>query len=108
MKEDICRMVREFHSNGVIPKGGNASFLVLIPKVENPQHLKQFRPISLIGCCYKILAKILSKRLKEVLPTLIDEAQSAFLGERNILDSVMVANKIVDEVKVKKKKVLYF
>lgn len=102
MKRDICRMMDELHLNGVIPKGDNASFFVLIPKVENPQQLNQFRPISLIGCRYKILAKILFKSLKEALPSLIDEGQSTFLGERNIVDSVMVANEIVDEAEAKK------
>lgn len=106
LKDDIYYMVDEFHSNGVILRGGNASFLVLIPKAENPQELNQYRPISLIGCCYKILAKILSKRLREALPSLIDESQSTFLGECNILDSMMVANEVVDEAK-KRKSVLY-
>lgn len=108
LKEDVCRMMREFHANGVIPRGGNASFIVLIPKVENSQQLNHYRPISLVGCCYKILAKLLSKRLKVVLPCLIDEGQLAFLGGRNILDSVLVANETVDEVKKRKKSCLIF
>lgn len=102
LKEDVCHMMREFHSNGMIPREGNASFLVLIPKMENPQHLNHFRPKSLIGCCYKILAKILYKRLRVVLPVLIDECQSVFLGGQNILDSVLIANKVVDEAKRRK------
>lgn len=92
-------MMIEFHSNSVIPRGGNASFFVFIPKMENPQHLNHFRPMSLIGCCYKIMVKILSKWLREVLPDLIDECQSTFLGGQNILDSVLVANEIVDGAK---------
>lgn len=102
MEDDIFCMVEEFHSNRVIPIGGNASFLVLILKVENPQHLNHFRPISLIRCCYKILAKILSNRIREVLPSLINESQSAFPGGRNILNSVLMVNEIVDEVKNRK------
>ena len=95
-------MVHEFHSNGTIPRGGNASFIVLIPKVENPQHLNHFRPISLFGCCYKILSKILANQLREALPSLIDERQSAFIRGCNILDSVLVANEVVDEAKKRK------
>ena len=102
LEEDVYRMMREFHSNGTIPRGGNASFLFLIPKSENPQQLNHYRPISLIRCCYKILAKLLSNQLREVLPELIDERQSAFLGGRSILDSIMVANEIVKEVRRKK------
>lgn len=34
MKEDICHLFHEFHNNEMISRCGNASFLVLIPKVE--------------------------------------------------------------------------
>ena len=47
-------------------------FIILIPKVENPQSLKEFRAISLFGCMFKIVAKVLANRLKKVLPRLID------------------------------------
>ena len=55
----------EFIVNGVFPKGSNASFLALIPKVHDPQNLNEYRPISLVGCIYKIVAKLLARRLKE-------------------------------------------
>lgn len=35
LKDDIMRFMREFHSYGVLPRGGNPSFITLIPKVEN-------------------------------------------------------------------------
>lgn len=108
LHDGIIRMVKEFHSNDVMPHGCNASFLSLIPKIQNPQHLSHFRPISLIGSYYKIIAKILSKRLSIVLPSLIDECQSAFIGQRSIMDSMLVANEVVEEVKAKRKYVLIF
>jgi len=62
----------KFHANGVILRGCHSSFITLIPKVENPQSLKEFRAISLFGCMFKIVAKVLANRLKKVLPRLID------------------------------------
>jgi len=53
----------EFHRNRKLTKGINSTFIVLIPKVDNPQHLNDFRPISLVGSMYKILAKVLANRL---------------------------------------------
>jgi len=41
-------MMMEFRENGVLPRGGNPSFIALIPKKENPQGLNEFRPISLV------------------------------------------------------------
>ncbi|KHN07156.1 hypothetical protein glysoja_032017, partial [Glycine soja] len=58
-----------------------------------------FRPISLVGCMYKILTKILSWRIKPVLARVIDDCQSAFLEGRQLLHSVLVVNETLDEVK---------
>ena len=70
--------VKFFHKEGKISKGCNASFFTLIPKSENPQSLEEYRPISLVGCLYKILTKVLSNRIKKVIEKVIDGSQSAF------------------------------
>ena len=81
LKPDFRRFVDEFHVNGSFPKGSNASFLALIPKINHPQSFNEYRPISLIGCMYKIIAKLLANRLRKVMPGLIDERQSAFVKD---------------------------
>ena len=84
------------------------SFISLIPKVVNPQQIGEFRPIALVGGIYKILAKVLAGRLAKVLDSVISESQSAFIGKRNILDGVMIASEVIDEVKKSKKKAFLF
>jgi len=61
------------------------------------------RLISLVGSAYKIITKILSRRLKQVLPSLIGETQTAFVSRRQILDGALIANEIVNRLKRKRK-----
>jgi len=49
----------------------NATFLALIPKIENSEEPEGFRPIMLCNVIYKILATIMVNRLKPILPELI-------------------------------------
>ncbi|CAJ2668643.1 unnamed protein product [Trifolium pratense] len=50
LRGDIMRFISEFHRNGKLTKGINSTFIALIPKVDSPQRLNDFRPISLVGC----------------------------------------------------------
>lgn len=60
IKKYFCEMLLEFHSRGKLSKELNDTFFTLIPKVPNPLELREFRPISLVGYAYKLLAKILA------------------------------------------------
>ena len=103
LEKDVVEVVKYFYKEEKIPKGCNASFLTLIPKTENPQSLEEYRPISLVGCVYKILTKLLSNRIKKVIEKVINGTQSAFLSNRGLLDSVLVVNEVMDELRRRKK-----
>ena len=79
LKDNVMNFMRDFHTSGILGDGLNVSFISLIPKVANPVSINYFRPISLVGSIYKILAKTLANRLKCVLGPLISDTQSAFL-----------------------------
>ncbi|GKC71592.1 hypothetical protein Tco_1117475, partial [Tanacetum coccineum] len=81
---DVCEAVRYFFKFSDLPKGCNSSFIALIPKIPDANLVKDFRPISLIGSIYKIIAKILTNRLVDVLGGIINEVQSAFIKDRQI------------------------
>lgn len=70
----------------------NTAFIALIPKTENSSGFDDFRPISMVGCIYKMVAKILACRLQKVIDSLIGAQQSAFIQGRQILDGAFIAS----------------
>lgn len=71
----------------------------LIPKVLNPKQVPEYKPIALCSTHYKIIAKILTKRLQPLLRALISDKQSAFVPERAISDNVLITHEILHYLK---------
>lgn len=57
--------------------------------------MTEFRLISLSNITYKLIAKVLSNRLKAMLPQIITENQSIVLSEHLITNNILVAFKIM-------------
>jgi hypothetical protein len=91
LKEEVINAVKVFFVTGRMPEGVNDTAIVLIPKIEQPETLKDFRPISLCTVLYKVLAKCMVNRLRPILGELISANQSAFVPGRLITDNALVA-----------------
>ncbi|GJY58810.1 putative RNA-directed DNA polymerase, eukaryota, reverse transcriptase zinc-binding domain protein, partial [Tanacetum coccineum] len=108
IEEDVVRFVNEFFLSGYFPKGCNSSFITLIPKVTNAKFVSDFCPISLIGCQYKIIGKILVNRLSSMIGSCISAEQSDFIKGRNILDSPFILNKALAWYRNRKRRLMIF
>lgn len=65
-------------------------------------------PISLIGCMYKLISKLLALWLKKVVGSVVNEVQSAYIEGRNIFDGPLIMNEIHSWAKKSKKKIFLF
>jgi len=106
VKHEVRTMFDQFYANEKLPKSFLSYFVTLIPKVKAPLSLKKFRPISLLGCLYKILSKVLAAILAKVMHSIISVSQLAFLKGRHLVDGVLVVNEVVDLAKKSKRECL--
>lgn len=63
IKSDLLMAFNEFYERGTINMSMNSTFIILIPKKEGLLCPKDFRSINLISSVYKIISKVLSKRI---------------------------------------------
>ena len=68
----ICMVLNVLNMNMSI-SSINRTNITLVPKINNPSKMTDFRPISLSNVVYKLIAKVLANRLKVVLPHIIFE-----------------------------------
>jgi len=101
--DDFIQYIKHFFETASFHPSINTTWVTLIPKKKGSLDVADVRLISLVGSAYKIITKILSRRLKQVLPSLIGETQTAFVSRRQILDGALIANEIVNCLKRKRK-----
>ena len=73
------RLFKEFHETGKFVRNLNTTFIVMVSKKSGAEDFKDFKPISLVGSMYKLLAKVLANRLKRVMGKLINKAEHIFV-----------------------------
>lgn len=88
--------LQHFHSHQVFERSFNATYVALIPKKIGVAALRDYRPINLISGVYKIIAKVLTERLKRVVNKLVNTHQMTFIKGRQIMDAAFIANECVD------------
>ncbi|KAL3693271.1 hypothetical protein R1sor_006922 [Riccia sorocarpa] len=65
----------EFWRTKTLGKKSLSAVVKLLPKTDERQYLRNWRPISLLPVIYKIAARILATRIKKLVPRLVDEEQ---------------------------------
>lgn len=95
----IFQYCKGLSSDFPFPADLNDIDVILIPKKDKADTIKDLQLIAICNVLYKILAKVLSNRLKEILPGVIMENQSDFVPRRNITDNVLMAFKVLHYMK---------
>jgi hypothetical protein len=89
-------VVKSFWKDGKLTHQMLAVVIKLIYKGGERSSIKNWWPISLCNCPYKLVAKILASRVKVLLPDLVDAQKTGFVSGRHIQDNIL-AVKLLQE-----------
>lgn len=94
-KPAVMAQITEFFHTGRMKSKVSRSNLILIPKVDEPTRVGDYRPISVCNVIYKVISKILTLRLKPYIGKCISKSQSAFIPGREISDNIILFREIL-------------
>ncbi|XP_021992554.1 uncharacterized protein LOC110889344 [Helianthus annuus] len=92
---EVTKAVCDFFNNGQILKQINHTILALVPKMDTPNTVLDYRPISCCNVIYKCISKIITNRVKGCLGTLVNINQSAFVPGRKISDNILITQELM-------------
>ncbi|PNX79184.1 ribonuclease H, partial [Trifolium pratense] len=92
--DTVYKFVENVWQNPSVIADVNKTDICLIPKVQNPEYIQHFRPISLCNTSYKIVSKVIVERLKGCIASLISPYQTGFVPGRNIHENIVVAKEM--------------
>lgn len=95
----VVNEVMLFFQTGQMKPNIAHSNLVLIPKIDMPTKVSEFRPISVCNLLYKIISKLLAKRMQPFMADIISNAQTAFIPGRKIAENVILLREIFHSFK---------
>ena len=100
---DLLNSYNEAFCKGSLSVSQKRGTITLITKGdENLAELKNWRPISLLNIVYKILSKVLGRRMENILPKLIHCDQTGFVNGRYIGQNIRLLNDIMEYTDIKK------
>ena len=94
---DFVAAVQSFFLYIFLPRSVNATLLSLVPKTTTAERMADFRPIACCNVIYKVISRIIAKRLKATLSEAIELNQCAFVEGRLILENVLLATELVKD-----------
>ncbi|CAN1334272.1 LINE-1 retrotransposable element ORF2 protein [Linum perenne] len=95
----VIDAVQDFFHKSKMLRTLNHTWITLIPKVSDANTMRQLRPIGLCTVPYKIISKILTSRLGNVLPDIIHPSQNGFIKNRSITDNILIAHELIHFLK---------
>ncbi|GJW99432.1 RNA-directed DNA polymerase, eukaryota, reverse transcriptase zinc-binding domain protein [Tanacetum coccineum] len=95
IRKEVCLIIKELFSNGKLLGEVNATLIALVPKIDTPNKISDFRPIACCNVLYRCISKIITNRIKIGLNKVVNINQSAFIPGRHIQDNILLTQELL-------------
>lgn len=89
--------VKEFFVSSRLQHSVNATAISLVPKIPGADRLTLFRPIALCTTVYKVISRLLKKKLQVVVADAVQTNQVGFVKGRLLCENVLLASELVSD-----------
>ena len=93
---EVLSSITNFFTCCFMPASANSTILSLVPKHPGASLITDYRPISCLNTVYKVVSRLLVKRLKPLLPSFIVPNQTAFVRGRLLVENTSPAGELVN------------
>ena len=93
--DDLLLVFTELLQSGRMSASQRTGLITLLYKKGDRTDLKNWRPISLLNCDYKILSKMISLRLAKVLEDIIEPDQTCSVPNRSIITNGLLLRDLI-------------
>ncbi|KAH7440578.1 hypothetical protein KP509_03G000300 [Ceratopteris richardii] len=90
---DVCN---EIWKDKKMPYSFKMGKIKLIPKIEVPRRIGDWRPITMMSIIYKIFAKVFALRLKCIIHKIVHPSQIGFVHQRSIYDNILLTQILIE------------
>ena len=98
MGDSVKEEVLKTFSDKKIPNYLNKTHIFLILRMQGPETIANYKPISLCNSVYKIITKIIVTRIRPHLERLISPYQAIFIPRRRGVDSFIIVQELIHSI----------
>ncbi len=95
----LHRYANTCHRKGKLTQNFSSASIKLIPKKGDATKIKNWRPISLLSCLYKVISRALNNRLKKATGHIFSRAQKGFTSDRHIQEVLINVSEMISHCK---------
>lgn len=95
IKTLLTKLIKNFQQTGELPLSMKKIVVTPIPKPGDRTELKNWRPISLMNCDYKIITRIFGRKIADVISSLLTSDQSYCVPGRTIYNNLHLIRNII-------------